>query len=72
MSQTGRLPDQLRRWHTKWARGSFPCIVEGSKKRNEMTVIQVWYRHVTGYWEKKLPHLPGANSQQFWNIINGN
>jgi len=35
-------------------------------------VVQSWYRHVTGYWEKKLPHLPGANSKQFWNIINGN
>ena len=31
-----------------------------------------WHRHITGYWEKKLPHLPGANSKQFWNIINGN
>ena len=35
-------------------------------------VLKSWYRHITGYWEKKLPHLPGANSKQFWNIINGN
>ena len=33
--------------------------------------IKLWYRHVTGYWEKKLPHIPGANSKQFWNTING-
>ena len=34
-------------------------------------VLKSWYRHITGYWEKKLPHLFGANSKQFWNIING-
>ncbi len=37
-----------------------------------MNILKVWYRHITGYWEKKLPHIPGANSKQFWNIINGN
>jgi len=23
-------------------------------------VLKSWYYHITGYWEKKLPHLPGA------------
>jgi len=42
-----------------------------TKNLNDITVLKAWYRHVTGYWEKKLPHIPGANSKQFWNILNG-
>ncbi len=37
-----------------------------------MNPIKAWVRHVTGYYEKNFPHIPGMNSKQFWNIINGN
>jgi hypothetical protein len=33
--------------------------------------IKIWYNHITGYWGKKLPHIPEANNKQFWNTING-
>ena len=65
--------------------GTMATIDPMSIKREEITeypyylqlwyykhIFQSWYWHVTGYWEKKLPHIPGANSKQFWNIINGN
>ncbi len=56
MSQTGRLPDQLDRWHTKWARGSFPCIVEGSKEHKQ--------------WQLRSFHFP-PKLQATWDDIMG-
>ena len=28
LTQTGQPPDQLPKWHTKWAQTSKPCIVD--------------------------------------------
>ena len=28
LTQTGQPPDQLARWHTKWAQAPKPCIVD--------------------------------------------